>query len=71
MSDATSDCGRRGVTWSILLGIALGGAVGAPRYGIFSVGDVAMIGLGVIVCCGVYALIVAFGPARSEADEPS
>jgi hypothetical protein len=61
---ATSRRDRRLFLGSVLGGVALGAGHGVPMYGVFSVGNVAMIGLGVILVLGVVAGVVALMPAR-------
>ena len=55
---------RRLLLWSILGGVAIGAGHGVPMYGVFSVGNVAMMGLGVILVVGIVAGVVALLPAR-------
>jgi hypothetical protein len=57
---------KKRITLAILLGIAIGAAHGIPRYGLFTLGNVAMMGLGIITTLGVYALIVALRPASDD-----
>ena len=62
------ECARdvRALTGSLLLGVVLGGAIGVTRYGLFTMGNVAMVGLGVIVSVSLHALVVALRPARDS-----
>jgi hypothetical protein len=55
---------RRLFLWSVLGGIAVGAAHGIPKYGVFSIGNVALIGLGVIAVVGIVAGVIALLPAR-------
>lgn len=68
MADAAADPrdrkDKRALTFSILLGIALGAGHGIPRYGVFSLSTVAFAGLGMILIVGLHAAIVAMKPAR-------
>jgi hypothetical protein len=61
---------KRGLTFSILLGAALGGLVGVTRYGPLSMGNVAMIGLGIIVVVSAHAAVIALLPARGTGTPP-
>jgi hypothetical protein len=54
---------RRGVSLAIWLGAIAGGVWGSMRYGPFTFGNVALIGLGIIVGCAVYAIALALSPA--------
>ena len=69
MSEEHDRSAKKGVWWTILIGTAIGAAHGIRWYGTFSVGNVAMIGLGVITACGVFAIIVAFRKGDTEAGE--
>lgn len=55
---------RRALTFSILLGVVLGALVGVPRYGLFSMGNVSMMGLGMILVVSIHAAVIAILPAR-------
>jgi hypothetical protein len=55
---------RRLFTLSVLAGVAVGAAHGIPAYGVFSVGNVALMGLGTIVVVGLVAGVIALLPAR-------
>ena len=54
---------KRGLRWSLVAGIVGGAAHGIPRYGAFTFSNVAMIGLGMIIACAIYAIVVAFKPS--------
>ena len=58
---------KRGVTIAILAGVVVGAAHGIPRYGLFTFSNVAMIGLGIILTCGIYAIVVAVKPSTNGA----
>jgi hypothetical protein len=69
MDDATHDDPRdrkdRSLfTWSVIGGVVVGAAHGIPKYGVFSIGNVSLIGLGVIAVVGIVAGVVALLPAR-------
>ena len=56
----------RAVKISFWLGVLAGAGHGIPRYGVFSIGNVGMIGLGIIVALGLHASVVALKPARPK-----
>jgi hypothetical protein len=62
---------RRAITLCILVGAALGAVVGVPRYGSVSVGNAALMGLGVMIALAIYAGIVAITPSHRLDDEGS
>jgi hypothetical protein len=68
MTDAIEDPRRRkdkrALAISTLLGLAVGAGHGIPKYGVFHISTVAMMGLGMIVVVGIHAAIVALMPAR-------
>jgi hypothetical protein len=64
LDDARARGDRRLFTWSVLAGVVVGAAHGIPKYGVFSIGNVTLIGLGVIAVVGVVAGVVALLPAR-------
>jgi hypothetical protein len=59
---------RKAITLAIVVGAAAGALVGVPRYGPVSTGNAALVGLGVMVGLGLYALFVALRPS-SRAEE--
>ena len=67
MSDA-NDRGcrkdRKIFAGSLLVGALVGAGHGIPRYGVFSISNVAMIGFGIIVVVGLAAAVIALMPAR-------
>jgi hypothetical protein len=72
MSDATStptptDAERRDVRMvkaAFWLGVVAGIGHGAPKYGLFSMYTVALVGLMIIALMGILAAVVALLPAR-------
>ena len=56
----------RAVKISFWLGVIVGAGHGIPRYGVFSIGNLGMIGLGIIVALGIHASVVALKPAQSR-----
>ena len=67
MSDSNDPACRKDCrifTWSMVFGAIVGAALGIPRYGLFSMSNVAMIGLGMIVVVAVAAAVIALMPAR-------
>jgi hypothetical protein len=71
MPDATSAApsqrdaaAKRGLTVAILLGVVLGAWLGAPRYGLFHLSTVAVMGLTVIATVFTYTVAVAVGALR-------
>lgn len=70
MSEASDRSAKKGVWWTIVIGTVIGAAHGIRWYGTFSVGNAAMIGLGVIVACGVFAIIVACRKGDTEGQAP-
>ena len=60
---------RRGVSFAIWLGAIAGGVWGSMRYGPFTFGNVALIGLGIIVGCAAYATVLALSPATDDATD--
>ena len=63
-SDPGDASDRRALTLSIVVGVILGALIGVPRYGLFSMGNVSMMGLGMIVTVSVHAAVIAILPAR-------
>jgi hypothetical protein len=61
---------RRTITLCIVVGAALGALFGVPRYGPVAIGTAALMGLGVMVVLGLYALFVALRPAAPLDDGP-
>lgn len=67
MSDANDpDCrkDRRIFGWSIVIGAIVGAGHGIPRYGVFTMQNLAMVGLGMIAVVGLAAAVIALLPAR-------
>jgi hypothetical protein len=62
--DPRSRGDRRLFTLAVLGGVVIGAGHGIPRYGVFSVGNVALMGLGVIVVVGIVSGVIALLPAR-------
>ncbi len=62
--DARDRKDRRGLAIAFWVGVAVGAAHGIPRYGLFTISNVAMVGLGIIVSVGLYAAWIALRPAR-------
>lgn len=58
----------RALRISFLLGVVAGLGHGVPRYGFFSIGNVGMVGLGIIVIVGLHALLIALMPPRGKGD---
>lgn len=63
-TDAVDRKDVRALKIAIWVGVAIGAGHGIPRYGLFSIGNLALIGLGVIVSVGFYAAWIALRPAR-------
>ena len=65
MSDdaPTEDRRRSKVGLAMFLGAILGALWGVPRYGAFTFANVAVMGLGIIVTCAAYAIVIAIKPA--------
>jgi hypothetical protein len=55
---------KRALTLSIVVGVVLGALLGATRYGFFSMGNVACMGLGLIVVVSLHAAVIATLPRR-------
>ena len=55
---------QRALSIAIWAGVALGLAHGIPRYGVFHISTVNMVGIGVITTVSLWAAIVALMPAR-------
>jgi hypothetical protein len=55
---------KRAVRFALWLGVALGLGHGIPRYGLFHMSTVAMVGMGIIATASLYAAWVALRPAR-------
>jgi hypothetical protein len=54
----------RSLAIAIVLGCAVGAAHGIPRYGLFSFGNLAMMGLLMITVVSLWAAVVALLPSR-------
>ena len=54
----------RALRYSFLAGALIGGIYGSCRYGFFSMQNVAMIGLGIIVLVSFHAAWVGIRPSR-------
>jgi hypothetical protein len=54
----------RGLRIAFWVGIAVGLLLAVPRYGLFSMSTVTVVGLLLITSIAVYAAIVALSPAR-------
>jgi hypothetical protein len=61
---------RRRVTLAIVVGAVVGAIFGVPRYGPISVGNAGLMGLGVMLALGIYALVLALGPAGPAEEGP-
>lgn len=59
----------RALRISFLLGVVAGLGHGIPRYGFFSIGNVGMVGLGIITIVGIHALVIALMPARGTGSD--
>ncbi len=59
----------RALRISFLLGVVAGLGHGIPRYGMFSIGNVGMVGLGIIVVVGLHAALIALLPPRGKGTE--
>jgi hypothetical protein len=55
---------KRALSIAIWAGVLLGLGHGIPRYGVFHVSTVNMVGIGVITTVALWAAIVALTPAR-------
>jgi hypothetical protein len=63
-TDAATRRDVRSVSIAIWIGVVAGLGHGVPRYGLFHMGTVALIGLMVILSVSIWAAIVALMPAR-------
>ncbi len=59
----------RALRISFLLGVVAGLGHGIPRYGFFSIGNIAMVGLGIIVIVGLHAAVIALMPSRGTGSD--
>lgn len=59
----------RALRISFLLGTVAGLGHGIPRYGMFSIGNLGMVGIGIIVIVGLHAALIALMPSRGKGTE--